>query len=63
VVAIGNGVNDARMLRAAALGIAALGREGLATAALQAADVVVASIEDALDLVLQPERMAATLRA
>jgi len=61
-VAIGNGANDAEMLAAAALGIAVLGPEGLATTALQAADVVAGRIEDALDLLLQPKRLIATLR-
>ena len=62
VVAIGNGANDAAMLRTARLGIAVLGREGLATAALQAADVLAPSIGDALDLLLHPRRLRATLR-
>lgn len=62
VVAIGNGANDEAMLRAAALGIAVLGREGLASAALAAADVVVPSIQDALDLLLHPLRLIGTLR-
>jgi P-type E1-E2 ATPase len=62
VVAIGNGANDALMLGAAALGIAVLGREGLAVATLSAADLVVARIEDALDLLLHPQRLVATLR-
>jgi P-type E1-E2 ATPase len=62
VVAVGNGANDARMLAAAALGIAVLGHEGLATEALHAADVVVGRIEDALDLLLYPPRLVATLR-
>lgn len=61
VVAIGNGANDAGMLRAAALGIVVLGPEGLAVEALQAADVV-ATIQDALDLLLYPRRLVATLR-
>lgn len=61
-VAVGNGANDAGMLAAAALGIAVLGPEGLATAALHAADVVVTCIEDALDLLLRPQRLVATLR-
>ncbi len=61
-VAVGNGANDTRMLAGAALGIATLGPEGLATLALQAADVVVGRIEDALDLLLLPERLVATLR-
>jgi P-type E1-E2 ATPase len=62
VVAIGNGANDAQMLSAAALGIAILGREGLAVEALQAADLVVGRIEDALDLLLHRRRLIATLR-
>jgi P-type E1-E2 ATPase len=62
VVAIGNGANDARMLSAASLGIAILGPEGLAVETLPAADVVVGCIEDALDLLLCPQRIMATLR-
>jgi P-type E1-E2 ATPase len=61
VVAIGNGANDAGMLQAAALGIAVIGTEGLAVEALQAADMV-ATIHDALDLLLHPRRLVATLR-
>jgi P-type E1-E2 ATPase len=63
VVAIGNGNNDAGMIEAAALGVAVLGPEGLATRALRAADVVCASINDALDLLLCPDRLRATLRS
>lgn len=62
VVAIGNGVNDARMLAAATLGIAVLGAEGLSVEALRAASLLVARIEDGLDLLLHPQRLAATLR-
>lgn len=62
VVAVGNGGNDAGMLRAAAVGIAVLGAEGLSVEALQAADVVAASALDALDLLLKPKRLVATLR-
>jgi P-type E1-E2 ATPase len=61
VVAIGNGANDAGMLRAAALGMAVLGAEGLAGEALRAAEVV-AGIHEALDLLLHPRRLVATLR-
>jgi P-type E1-E2 ATPase len=61
-VAVGNGRNDAAMLREAALGIAIVGREGAAPQTLLAADVVVARIEDALDLLLYPKRLMATLR-
>ncbi len=63
VVAIGNGRNDARMLQAAALGIAVLGDEGCATQTLVAADMLARSILDALDMLLHPQRLVATLRA
>ena len=62
VVAIGNGANDAAMLRSSRLGIAVLGPEGLATEALGAADVVTGSIADALDLLRLPTRLVATQR-
>lgn len=62
VMAVGNGANDAGMLREAALGVAVLGGEGLAVEALQAADLLVRDIRDALDLLLQPERLVATWR-
>jgi P-type E1-E2 ATPase len=61
-VAVGNGANDALMLACAGLGIAVLGREGLAVAALQAADLVVPDVTAALDLLLHPKRLIATLR-
>jgi soluble P-type ATPase len=62
VAAVGNGANDAAMLRASALGIAVLGPEGLASSALVEADVLVGSITDGLDLLLHPKRLLATLR-
>jgi soluble P-type ATPase len=61
-VAIGNGANDAAMLDVAALGIAVVGPEGAATAAVHAADVVCTSIVDALDLLLDERALVATLR-
>ncbi|HSQ22401.1 MAG TPA: HAD family hydrolase [Coriobacteriia bacterium] len=61
-VAIGNGANDALMLREAAVGIAVMGAEGAARAALDAADIVVTDIADALALLLEPRRLLATLR-
>jgi P-type E1-E2 ATPase len=62
VVAIGNGANDAMMLRQAALSIAVLGGEGLATPCLTAADVIAPGMVTALDLLLYPRRLIATLR-
>lgn len=63
VVAIGNGRNDRLMLAAAALGIAVVQREGASAESLAAADVVAASIGDALALLQHPKRLIATLRA
>ncbi|MBN2645077.1 MAG: ATPase P [Desulfuromonadaceae bacterium] len=60
--AFGNGRNDALLLRDAALGIALLQQEGLAMAALREADLVCHCCCDALDLLLIPGRLAATLR-
>ncbi len=62
VVAIGNGANDAMMLREAALGIAIVGEEGCAATLLKDADIVVGDIIHALNLLVYPERLVATLR-
>jgi soluble P-type ATPase len=62
VAAVGNGANDAEMLAVAALGIAVLGPEGLARAAWRNADLVVPDVGAALDLLLHPQRLVATLR-
>ncbi len=62
VVAIGNGANDAAMLKQAAIGIAVLGDEGLAVEALQAADLFILSAIDAFSLLEFPSRLIATLR-
>jgi soluble P-type ATPase len=60
--AIGNGMNDEAMLREAAVGILVVGPEGAAVRSLLAADLVVGSIEDALDLLRFPKRLVASLR-
>lgn len=62
VVCIGNGFNDHLMMEAAALGIAVVQAEGAAPQTLMAADVVAPTICDALDLLLHPLRLKATLR-
>ena len=61
-VAVGNGLIDEAMLREAVLSIVVVGREGAAVRSLLAADLVVRSIEDALDLFLLPKRLIASLR-
>jgi P-type E1-E2 ATPase len=61
-VAVGNGRNDGPMLRAAGLGIAVLGPEGLHLDALTAADVIALSIDEALGLLADARTLTATLR-
>ena len=62
VVAIGQGANDAEMLKAAAIGIAVMSDEGLAVEALLSADILVANIFEAFNLLEYPTRLVATLR-
>jgi len=62
VIAIGQGANDAEMLREAALGICVMSREGVAVATLLAADLVVPDILTALEMLERPLRIVATLR-
>ncbi len=62
-VAIGNGRNDTLLLKQASLGIAVLQTEGAAAAALMAADAIAPGITEALDLLLFPNRLRATLRS
>lgn len=61
-VTLGNGFNDRKMVKNAEIGIVVMGREGCAAETLAAADVVVANAEDALDLLLNPKRLKATLK-
>jgi P-type E1-E2 ATPase len=62
VVAIGQGNNDAGMLKMAEIGIAVLSIEGTSMQALQAADILAPDIHGALDLLENPIRLVATLR-
>lgn len=61
-VSIGNGRNDVSMLKESAMGICVIGGEGASAEAVMASDVVVSKIHDALDLLLKPHRLKATLR-
>lgn len=62
VVAIGNGANDVVMLEKVALGISVLESEGLCVYALTNSDLMARNICDALDLLIHPKRLIATLR-
>ena len=61
-VAIGNGKNDAFILKESALGIAIIGEEGIAVEALLSANIILPSIALALELFHNPRRLKATLR-
>jgi soluble P-type ATPase len=62
VIALGNGNNDRKMLKASRIGVAVCLQEGCAADAVTSADILVASTLDAIDLLLNPKRMKATLR-
>lgn len=62
VVTFGNGNNDRRMLKAARVGVAVCLREGCSADAVKSADILVTSITDGLELLLNPKRLMATLR-
>ena len=63
VVAIGNGRNDWKMLKAATLGIVVIQGEGAAAQTLAATDVVTPDIQVALELLQNVKRLKATLRS
>ena len=62
VATLGQGANDAAMLKAAGLGICVLSREGAAVEAMLSADLVVPDIFSALELFEKPLRIVASLR-
>ena len=62
VAALGQGANDAEMLRLAALGICVMSVEGIASETLLAADLLMPDILAALELLDKPLRIVASLR-
>ena len=62
VVSLGQGANDALMLKEAAIGIAVMSLEGLAIETLQSADLLMPDTPAALALFDNPVRMIASLR-
>lgn len=62
VVALGNGANDVLMFGASALAIGVLGGEGMSARLFSSTHVLTASPHDALDLLLHPDRLIATMR-
>lgn len=62
VAAIGQGANDATMLKLSKLGICVLSKEGVAIETLLTADLFVPDIFSALELLDKPMRIVASLR-
>ncbi len=61
-VAIGNGNNDILMLKEAKIGIATINADGCFAKLITAADIVVCSILDALDMLIDTRKLIALLR-
>jgi soluble P-type ATPase len=61
-VSMGNGSNAASMLKESGLGICILGPEGASSETMANCDLVISDINAALDLLLKPGRLIATLR-
>lgn len=62
-ICVGNGTSDIQMLNLGALSISIIGPEGCASRLLAVSDIVVASVDDLFGLLLNPERIRATLRS
>jgi P-type E1-E2 ATPase len=62
VIAIGQGANDAEMLKTARLGICVMSVEGVAKETLLAADLIAPDILSAFGLIEKPLRIVASLR-
>ncbi len=62
VIAIGQGANDAAMLKTAVIGIGLVSVEGIAVETLLSADILVPDIHAAFELLDKPLRIVASLR-
>jgi P-type E1-E2 ATPase len=61
-ICIGNGKNDKLMLQKSVVGICLIQSEGSSLDSLLTADIICTSAEDALNMLLKPKRLIATLR-
>lgn len=62
VISFGNGKNDRFMLKISKIGVAVMLDEGCAIDAIKSADILVKNIHDAFNLLLNTDRLIATLR-
>jgi len=56
-------MNDRLMLEKSALSVAVIGDEGASFKAVSSSDIVIKNINDAFELILNPKRLIASLRA
>lgn len=61
-ICFGNGYNDIKMFEIAVLSVAVLEKEGMCSALMKESDIMVKSIEDGINLLLNPNALIATLR-
>jgi len=61
-IAYGNGNNDTLMLKESAVGICIIGDEGTSKEVLANSDLIIGSIKKGLKLLIEPNKMKATLR-
>ncbi|MDY6953627.1 MAG: hypothetical protein SWE60_19130, partial [Thermodesulfobacteriota bacterium] len=62
-VCVGNGNIDVEMFKVARLSVCTVQAEGGATRAMLAADIVVTHIKHAMEILLDPHKLIATLRS
>ena len=62
VISFGNGKNDRFMLKISKIGVAVMIDEGCSLDAIKNADILVKNIHDAFDLLINRDRLKATLR-
>lgn len=61
-IAMGNGSIDHLMFKEAELSFCIIGEEGASFKAIQEADIIVNNVFDALDMILEPKKIIATLK-
>lgn len=61
-ICFGNGYNDIKMFEIASLSVAVLEKEGICGALLKESDILVKSIEDGINLLINTNALIATLR-
>lgn len=62
-ICIGNGFNDIKMCSSAALSIGVIEGEGISTALINSTDILVKSIDDAINILMDKNKIIATLRS